>query len=63
VPGAQFSLPKHILSLWKAAAELRVAASDEPDNAAALRRIANELEAQADELEKTKRPPKEVGFA
>ena len=43
MPGAECSLPKHIAELWEAAAELRVAASDEPENAAALRRLAGSL--------------------
>ena len=48
---AAFSLQKHVVCLWKAAAELRVAAVDEPAHAAALRRMADQLEAEAEELE------------
>ena len=62
MPGADFSLPKHIAHLWKAAAELRVAASEEPEDAAALRRIADQLEAQANDLEDANGCAKPVGF-
>jgi gamma-glutamyl phosphate reductase len=62
MPGAEFLLPKHIADLWKAAAELRVAASEEPENAAALRRIADQLEAQADDLEEANSRAKPIGF-
>ena len=62
MPGAEFSLPKHIADLWKAAAELRVAASGEPDKAAALQRIADQIEAQADHLEAANSRSKPVGF-
>src|SRR5438270_10339633 len=46
-----------------AAAELRVAASDEPENAAALRRLADQLEAQADDLDAANSRAKPVGFS
>jgi hypothetical protein len=62
MPGSEFSLPQHIAHLWRAAAELRVAASEEPANAAALRRIADQLEAQADDLEDANSRAKPVGF-
>ena len=62
MPGEECSLPKHIAELWKAAAELRVAASDEPENAAALRRLADQLEAQADDLDEANSRAKPVGF-
>ena len=62
MPAAEFSLPQHIADLWKAAAELRVVASDEPENAAALRQIADQLEAQADELEESASRARPVGF-
>jgi len=63
MPGEECSLPKHIAELWKAAAELRVAASDEPENAAALRRLADQLETQADDLDEANRRAKPVGFS
>ena len=59
---APFSLGKHIVYLWKAAAELRVAAVDEPAHAAALRRMADQLEAQAEELEENNSRAEPVGF-
>ena len=62
MPGAECSLPKHIAELWKAAAELRIAASDEPENAAALGRLADQLEAQADDLDEANSRAKPVAF-
>jgi hypothetical protein len=57
---AAFSLRKHIVYLWKAAAELRVVSVNEPAHAAALRRMADQLEAE--ELEEKNSRAKPVGF-
>ena len=62
MPAAKFSLPMHIVDLWKTAAELRIAAADEPADAAALRRMADQLEVQAGELEESYSRAKPVGF-
>jgi hypothetical protein len=59
---AAFSLRKHIVYLWKAAAELRVASVNEPAHAAVLRRMADQLEAEAEELEEKNSRAKPVGF-
>ena len=52
MPEQNFSLVGHIAFLCQAASELRDAASHEPDIAKALRHIADQIQAEADDLSK-----------
>jgi len=52
MPNRDFSLVGHLAFLRQAASELRDAASHEPDRAEALRHIADQIDAEADDLAK-----------
>ena len=50
MPEQNFSLVGHITFLRQAASELRDAASHEPERAESLRHIADQIDAEADDL-------------
>ena len=61
MPGQRFSMAGHIVFLRQAAAELRAAASHDSEIAEMLRHMADQMDAEVDDLQKVSRF-KGVGF-